>query len=158
MVEIRVAVPDATRAHGLMRRLAELFGRSSVSFDGLQTEVRVCSEWGSRNVVQVLSAVESWLAEDDRDSVKLSIGDRSYTIVCPGAPGNPEPVEHTDGAHRRAHRADDGLGRGSAASTILATSSISPLSRLTGLTSRRACARPSNRFSMAVKESIPWSA
>jgi hypothetical protein len=36
MVEIRVAVPDATRVPGLMRRLAGLFDRSSVSFDGVQ--------------------------------------------------------------------------------------------------------------------------
>lgn len=83
MVEIRVAVPDATRAHGLMRRLAGLFDRSSVSFDGMRREVRVCSEWESRSVLQVLSAVESWLADDGPDSARLSIGDRSYTIVGP---------------------------------------------------------------------------
>ena len=34
MVEIRVAVADAAGAHGLLRRLAALFDRSSVSFDG----------------------------------------------------------------------------------------------------------------------------
>jgi hypothetical protein len=81
MVEIRVAVPDTTRVHGLMRRLAGLFERSSVSFDGVQREVRVRSEWESRSVVQVLRAVESWLADDGPDSAKLSVGDRSYTMV-----------------------------------------------------------------------------
>jgi hypothetical protein len=83
MVEIRVAVPDATSVHGLMRCLAGLFDRSSVSFDGAQGEVRVRSEWESRGVVQVLGAVESWLAEDGPDSARLSIGDRSYTMVGP---------------------------------------------------------------------------
>jgi hypothetical protein len=83
MVEIRVAVPDATRVPGLMRRLAGLFDRSSVSFDGTQREVRVRSDWESRGVVQVLRAVELWLAEDGPDSAKLSIGDRSYTMVGP---------------------------------------------------------------------------
>jgi hypothetical protein len=83
MVEIRVAVPDATSVHGLMRRLAGLFDRSSVSFDGAHGEVRVRSEWESRGVVQVLGAVESWLAEDGPDSARLSIGDRSYTMVGP---------------------------------------------------------------------------
>jgi hypothetical protein len=39
MVEIRVAVADATGAHGLVRRLAGLFDRSSVSFDGTRNEV-----------------------------------------------------------------------------------------------------------------------
>jgi hypothetical protein len=83
MVEIRVAVADATRVHGLMRRLAGLFDHSSVSFDGAQREVRVRSEWESRGIVQVLRAVESWLAEDGPDSAKLSVGDRSYTMVGP---------------------------------------------------------------------------
>jgi hypothetical protein len=90
MVEIRVAVPDATRAHGLMHRLAGLFDdRSAVSFDGVQREVRVRSEWESRGVVQVLRAVESWLAEDGPDSAKLSIGDRSYTMLGEARPATP---------------------------------------------------------------------
>jgi hypothetical protein len=83
MVEIRVAVPDVTRVQGLMRRLAGLFDRSSVSFDVAQREVLVRSELESRGVVQVLRAVESWLAEDGPDSAKLSVGDRSYTMVGP---------------------------------------------------------------------------
>jgi hypothetical protein len=87
MVEIRVAVPDATLVHGLMRRLGGLFDRSSVSFDGKRSEVQVRSEWESRGLVQVLGAVESWLAEDGPDSVKLSVGDRSYTMVAPAALG-----------------------------------------------------------------------
>ena len=81
MVEIRVAVPDDSSGHGLMRRLAGLFDRSSISFDGVQREVRVRSEWESRSVVQVLGVVESWLAEDGPDSAKLSVGDRSYTMI-----------------------------------------------------------------------------
>jgi hypothetical protein len=83
MVEIRVAVADATRAHGLVRRLAGLFDRSSVSFDGVHNEVRVRSEWESRAVVHVIDAVESWLAADCVGSAKLSIGDRSYTMIGP---------------------------------------------------------------------------
>ena len=85
MVEIRVAVPDATSVHGLMRCLAGLFDGSSVSFDGAHGEVHVRSEWESRSVVQVLGAVESWLAEDGPDSARLSIGERSYTMVGPPA-------------------------------------------------------------------------
>jgi hypothetical protein len=89
MMEIRVAVPDATRVQGLMRRLTGLFDRASVSFDGAQGEVRVRSEWESRGVVQVLRTVESWLAEDGPDSAKLSVGDRSYTMVGPTGLGPP---------------------------------------------------------------------
>jgi hypothetical protein len=83
MVEIRVAVADVACAHGLLRRLTRLFDRSSVSFDGTQREVRVRSEWESRSIVQVLRAVESWLAEDGPDSAKLWVGDRSYTMHGP---------------------------------------------------------------------------
>jgi hypothetical protein len=89
MVEIRVAVADATGAHGLVRRLAELFDRSSVSFDGARNEVRVRSEWESRAVVQVIDTVDSWLAAADVDSAKLSIGDRSYTMVGPARLATP---------------------------------------------------------------------
>jgi hypothetical protein len=83
MVEIRVAVADATGVHGLLRRLAGAFGRSSVSFDRLRKEVRVRSEWESRAVLLVLDAVAAWLAEDGIGSAKLSLGDRSYTMVGP---------------------------------------------------------------------------
>jgi hypothetical protein len=89
MVEIRVDGADAAGAHGLLRRLTGLFDGSSVSFDGAQREVRVRSEWESRGLVQVLGAVESWLAEDGPDSAKLSIGDRSYTMVGLTAVGAP---------------------------------------------------------------------
>ena len=85
MVEIRVAVADATGVHGLVRRLAGVFDRSSVSFDGPHKEVRVWSEWESRSVVLVLDAVEAWLAENGAGSAKLSLGDRSYTMVGPVA-------------------------------------------------------------------------
>jgi hypothetical protein len=83
MVEVRVAVADAAGAHGLLRRLAGLFDRSSVSFDRTHCEVRVRSEWESRSVVEVITTVESWLAADGIDSATLSIGDRSYTMVGP---------------------------------------------------------------------------
>jgi len=87
MVEICVAVPDASRVHGLIHRLGGLFDASSVSFDATRREVQVRSEWESRGLVHVLGAVESWLAEDGPDSVRLSMGDRSYTMVGPTAVG-----------------------------------------------------------------------
>ena len=83
MVEIRVAVADATGAYGLARRLAGLFDGPSLSFDGTRNEVRVRSEWESRAVVQVIDTVESWLEADGAGSAKLSIGDRSYTMIGP---------------------------------------------------------------------------
>jgi hypothetical protein len=86
MVEIRVAFADAAGAYGLLQRLAGLFDRSSVSFDGTRNEVRVRSEWES-SVVQVISTVETWLAADGIDSATLSVGDRSYTMVGPAGFG-----------------------------------------------------------------------
>jgi hypothetical protein len=83
MVEIRVLVTDAARAHGLMRRLGRLFDRSSVSFDAARSEVQVRAEWGSRSVVEVIDAVQCWLAADDIRSATLSVGNRSYTMAGP---------------------------------------------------------------------------
>ena len=83
MVEICVALTDSTGAHGWLQRLAGLFDRSSLSFDGTRNEVRVRSEWESRSIVQVIDAVQSWLAADGVDSAKLSVGDRAYTLVGP---------------------------------------------------------------------------
>jgi hypothetical protein len=85
MVEICVAVPDATHMHGLMRRLGRLFDRSSVSFDATRSEVQVRSEWESRSVVEVIDAVQSWLAADGIGWATLSVGDRSYTMFAPTA-------------------------------------------------------------------------
>lgn len=81
MGEIRVAVADVTRVPGLMRRLAELFDRSSLSFDRSRKVVRVTSEWESRSVVNVVDAVAGWLAENRGDSATLSVGNRSYTMA-----------------------------------------------------------------------------
>ena len=83
MVEIRVAVADATGVHTLVRRLAGVCDRSSVSFDRRRKEIRVRSESESRTVGLVLNAVEARLAEAGVGSAKLSIGDRSYTMVGP---------------------------------------------------------------------------
>ena len=81
MVEIRVEVPDAGGALGLIRNLRGLFERYSVSFDGTRNEVRVRSEWESRSVDHVIDMVEWWLGAVGAGSAKLSIDDRSYTVV-----------------------------------------------------------------------------
>ena len=85
-MEICVAVADPTCAHGLMRALARLFDRSSLSFDRARSEVRVCSEWESRAVRQVIDVVEAWLAAEGIASAKLSSGDRSHTLFGPDSP------------------------------------------------------------------------
>jgi hypothetical protein len=86
MVEIRVTVPDATGARGLGQDLVSLFGRSCVEFDRARREVRVRSELESRAVVQVIAAVQSWLAADGAGSVRLTVGERSYLLVDPDQP------------------------------------------------------------------------
>jgi hypothetical protein len=94
MVEICVAVADPNSAYGLMRGLAELFGRSAVSFDRSHCEVRVRSEWESRAVMEVIDVVDRWLAVDGIASAKLSIGDRSHTLLGP----DPSAPTHTRAA------------------------------------------------------------
>ena len=81
IVEIRVTVEDATRVPRLVRRLANLFERSSISFDRSRNEVRVESEWESRAVSGVIEAVQTWLSEDGAGSATLSIGNRSYRLL-----------------------------------------------------------------------------
>jgi hypothetical protein len=83
VVEIRVAVADDARVHGLMRRFVAVFGRAAVSFDAACNEVHVRSDWGSRAVDQIVGAVESWLAEDGVGSATLAIDDVAYTVVAP---------------------------------------------------------------------------
>jgi hypothetical protein len=80
MVEIRVTVDDYMSVHGLMRRLAALFGRSAISFDHSHNEVRVESEWESRALVGVIEAVEAWIDEVGGKGAQLSIGERSYYL------------------------------------------------------------------------------
>jgi hypothetical protein len=81
MVEIRVTVEDATSVPPLVRRLATLFNRSSISFDRSRNEVRVEFEWESRAVVGVVEVVQTWLSEDGAGSAMLSIGNRSDRLV-----------------------------------------------------------------------------
>jgi hypothetical protein len=76
VVELRIAVDDAIHAHGLMRRLSALFGRSAISFDRSRNEVRVESEWESRAVVQVFDIVDAWSNEDGGKGATLAIGNR----------------------------------------------------------------------------------
>ena len=45
----------------------------------------------ARAVVQVIEAVESWLAADGVASAKLSVGDRSYTMLGPAHRPYPAP-------------------------------------------------------------------
>jgi hypothetical protein len=86
MVEIRVTVDDDVSAHGLMRRLGALFGRSAVSFDHSCNEVQVESEWESRALVRVIEAVESWIDEVGGEGARLSIGEHSSYLEAGARP------------------------------------------------------------------------
>ncbi len=81
MVEIRVALEDATGAHALLRRLAGLFDLSCISFDAARNEVRVRSEWESRSAMRLIDTIESWLSADGVGTAKLSIEGRSLPLI-----------------------------------------------------------------------------
>lgn len=81
MVEIRIAVEDDTRVPELVRQLARLFDRPSISFDRSRNEVRVASEWESRKAMGVVEIIQAWLNEDGADSAMLWFGNRSYVLV-----------------------------------------------------------------------------
>jgi hypothetical protein len=80
-VEIRISVDDGTLAPELMRRLSGLFDPSSVSWDRVQRQVRVRSEWGSRGVTGVVEIVAAWIEEHGVTSATLSMGDQTHTRV-----------------------------------------------------------------------------
>jgi hypothetical protein len=86
MVDIRVIVADDVSAHGLMRRLAALFGRPAISFDQSRNEVRVDSEWESRALVAVIEAVQAWIDEVGAQGVRMSIGEHSYYLEATPRP------------------------------------------------------------------------
>jgi hypothetical protein len=88
MVEIRVTVADPALVHALMLRLRRLFEPSSVTYDGVSRQVRVCSEWESRAVNEVIDVVQSWMEDGDTGSAELAVGDRRYTLAAPACNGS----------------------------------------------------------------------
>ncbi len=83
MVEIRVTVADPALVHTLMVRLRGLFEPSAVTYDWARRQVRVCSEWESRAVSEVIDAVQSWMEDGDTGSAELAVGDHCYTLAAP---------------------------------------------------------------------------
>jgi hypothetical protein len=82
MVEIHVALADPLHVQGLLGSLAGLFSGGALAYDEVRNEICISSEWESRDVNQVISAFESWLATDGLgSSAKLSIGEGTYEMV-----------------------------------------------------------------------------
>ena len=93
---IRVEVPDAASASGLVRRLTGAFEPTSVVLDANSREVRVEENGKSRRAVaRILSSIEVWLREADVDSTTVWLGDAQYTVARPR-------VAATNGASVRA--------------------------------------------------------
>jgi hypothetical protein len=87
MVEIRVAVADATGVDDLAQRLAGVVDGSCVSLDRACKEVSVRSRSESRGVTLVLNAVEAWLAENgvgSRRSCRSAITPTRWTLALAG--------------------------------------------------------------------------
>jgi hypothetical protein len=81
-MEIRVVVPDDTGVAHLLDVLARGLGARSVSFDSGCNEIRILAKRDSnRLVVQVLAAVQTWLADECIVWARLRLGFRSYTLV-----------------------------------------------------------------------------
>lgn len=82
MMEIGIAVPDATSAQRLVQRLLNVFDAGSVVLDDAAEEVRVQAERRpSQAVTEVLWAVTRWLDEGGVSTARVRLGDRSYTLV-----------------------------------------------------------------------------
>jgi hypothetical protein len=85
---IRVEVPDAAGAEGLVQRLAGVFEPASVLLDSDHGEVRVEKKRkSSRTVARVLATVEDWLAEAGAASATVWLDGSRYTLAL-----RPDPI------------------------------------------------------------------
>jgi hypothetical protein len=88
-MEISVALPDVTGAQGLVQRLAGALD-ATVSFDPGRNEIRVRPPGEShRAVIRVVDVVGGWLDQGYAESAKLSLGERSYTLIGSGQIASP---------------------------------------------------------------------
>ena len=88
-MEISVALLDVSDAQSLGQRLAGAL-EATVSVDIGRTEIRVRPPGEShRAVIQVVAVVWGWLEQGHAESAKLSLGDRSYTLVGSGQIASP---------------------------------------------------------------------
>lgn len=82
MVEVGIAVSDATSAQKLVQRLLDVFDAASVSLDDAGREVRVQAErTASQAVIAVLSIVAPWVDEGGVSSARVRLGDSTYTLI-----------------------------------------------------------------------------
>jgi hypothetical protein len=83
-MEISVALPDVSDAHGLVQQLAGSL-EATVLFDIGQKEIRVRPGNESHGaIVRVVDVVGSWLEHGHAESAKLSLRERSYTLFGSG--------------------------------------------------------------------------
>jgi hypothetical protein len=83
-MELSVALPDVSEAQGLVRQLAGAL-EATVFFDIGRGEIRVRPRNESHGaILRVLDVVGSWLENGHAQSAKLSLGERSYTLVGSG--------------------------------------------------------------------------
>jgi hypothetical protein len=88
-MEISVALPSVTHAQSLVQGLTGAL-EATVSFDVGLNEIRVASVTEpNRVVIRVVDVVEDWLEQRGVNSAKLSLGDRSYTLVGSGQIASP---------------------------------------------------------------------
>ncbi len=83
-MEISVSVPDVTDAQNLVQVLDVVLD-ATVSYDVGRQEIRVRSGSESdRAILPVVDAVDSWLEQGCARWAKLSLGERSYTLIGGG--------------------------------------------------------------------------
>jgi hypothetical protein len=88
-MEISVALLDVSDAQGLVQRLAGAL-EATVSVDIGRPEIRVRPTCEShRAVIRVVDVVAGWLEQGHAESAKLSLGERSYTLVGGGQIASP---------------------------------------------------------------------
>lgn len=79
---IRIEVPDAASAKGLVQLLAGTFEPTLVVLDADAGEVRLEeNEKSSQSVAQILGAIEAWLEKEGVDSATVWLDGSRYTLA-----------------------------------------------------------------------------
>jgi hypothetical protein len=88
-MEISVALPELSDAQGLVQQLTDALD-ATVLFDIGRKEIRVRPGNESHGaILRVVDVVGSWLEHGHAESARLSLGERSYTLVGSGQIASP---------------------------------------------------------------------
>jgi hypothetical protein len=79
---LKVEVPDEDLAGALMRRLRDFPTELTRADERIEVTIALIGN-ADRAIVQVLDEVDEWLVENDLQSVRVHLDERTYTLTPP---------------------------------------------------------------------------